>query len=411
MATEDRDLKNPLAQTFGLALRELRARQATASSEMARLLGLGESTYRMIEAGSVLMQPTYALNLVRTMQQLQWTRVVLLLVAIQLLEQHKNSIEDMRRKAEEIQQLETELLVIMQKFDPVWEALERGAESSEISEIIKEKHLYQFAIEYMSAPLLSIREYSTEAPAWATSIFHRTPPLYLDLFVDVMQKLEGFLPSFDVPGFIKWEDDHADRFWRVFGIVKDPELLYKSIRDQQFTWRYVWAKQFDTINVLSLSEKPSEAHDELLRALSDRRKEDLRALSDDIDDENLPPFDFKKRVNFKSQNDKDIGVQNAKRVLDLMSYNLSTNRTPAPDDHERYIVHLQNVWLYQIKDIDMLRSIVLVDDYELPSDEEPWEKPRAVFTKTCTNEQTEAFLKVFKDIWGDTIPFPSEERL
>ncbi|MHC4256196.1 MAG: helix-turn-helix domain-containing protein [Planctomycetota bacterium] len=58
-----RKIKNPLAQALGLVLQGMRDKMGgISSSEVASLLGLAASHYRMIEAGSAILQPSRAIR-------------------------------------------------------------------------------------------------------------------------------------------------------------------------------------------------------------------------------------------------------------------------------------------------------------------------------------------------------------
>ena len=87
--------KNPLAQAFGIVLQSTRDKMGgVSSSEVAGLLGLAASHYRMIEAGSAILQSSRAVKVIQTFETIEFVPLCQILVAIQILDSAKQSIND-----------------------------------------------------------------------------------------------------------------------------------------------------------------------------------------------------------------------------------------------------------------------------------------------------------------------------
>ena len=66
-------LRNPLAQALGIVLQNIRDKMGgISSSEIASHLGLAASHYRMIEAGSAILQPSRAIRVVQTFDTIEF---------------------------------------------------------------------------------------------------------------------------------------------------------------------------------------------------------------------------------------------------------------------------------------------------------------------------------------------------
>lgn len=373
--------KNPLAQTFGLALWELRREVGISSDEMAEALELAPSTYRLVEAGGVVMQP-YALGLVKRIGRVEWYRVVLLLEAIQLLEKAKSSVQEMRRKAEDVQLLESDLFALMSKFDPIWEALEQKAESSEISQMIIDNRLHERMIQYMCTPLPSRAADSEETTAWAKILVENTPPIYVDIFVDTMRRLSGFLPSVSIRGLMGWEQEHAGKFACIYGMVKSSRILSLSVKDENFDWSYVWRRDFKGVYILSFDskDKTSKEEEKLKHSLKDRVNS-----STSSSENNTEP-----RVYIKSV--EEIGNEVSQEAKGFMYYDLITDAT-AKELNKKYVIELSNIWVYQL--LEGKRSIAFIDDKKAESEDGLY------FSRTCSYDQTELFLRFFKKVWDN----------
>ena len=88
--------RNPLAQALGIVFQGLRDQMGGISSaEIAKKLGLAASHYRMIEAGSAIIQPSKAVRIVQTFDIIEFIPLCQVLVAIQIIDPTRENISDM----------------------------------------------------------------------------------------------------------------------------------------------------------------------------------------------------------------------------------------------------------------------------------------------------------------------------
>jgi len=117
-------VRNPLAQALGIVLQNLRDQMGGISStEIAEKLGLAASHYRMIEAGSAIIQPARAIRIVQTFDTIEFIPLCQVLVAIQIIDSTRQSISDMRTTTELINEANPALVKVMKKMEKLWEVI------------------------------------------------------------------------------------------------------------------------------------------------------------------------------------------------------------------------------------------------------------------------------------------------
>ena len=140
--------RNPLAQALGLVFQNLRDKMGgISSSEIASSLGLAASHYRMIEAGSAILQPARAIKVVQTFEVIEFVPLCQVLVAIQILDSVKQSVSDMRTMSELITEANPSLSRVTSRLDNVWEIIATSEPGFISRQILSEgivKELEQF---------------------------------------------------------------------------------------------------------------------------------------------------------------------------------------------------------------------------------------------------------------------------
>ena len=130
MATK---LRNPLAQALGVVLQSTRDKMGgISSSDIATSLGLAASHYRMVEAGSAVLQPSRAIRIVQTFETIEFVPLCQVLVAIQLLDSARQSTSEMRAVAELLTEANPAMESLLEKFDDLWPTVDT-AEPAEVA--------------------------------------------------------------------------------------------------------------------------------------------------------------------------------------------------------------------------------------------------------------------------------------
>ncbi|RKY06836.1 MAG: hypothetical protein DRP65_11200, partial [Planctomycetota bacterium] len=136
-------IRNPLAQALGLVFQSTRDKMGGVSStQIASSLGLAASHYRMIEAGSAILQPGRAIKVVQTFETIEFVPLCQVLVSIQILDPVRGSIDDMRTTMELLMQANPALEPVLRLFENVWPVVQK-ASSSEVARLIVSKGIVE----------------------------------------------------------------------------------------------------------------------------------------------------------------------------------------------------------------------------------------------------------------------------
>ena len=123
-------IKNPLAQALGLVFQGMRDKLGgVSSSQIASTMGLAASHYRMIEAGSAILQPSRAIKIVQTFDTIEFVPLCQILVSIQILDSVKQSVADMRTSAGMLAEATPSLSGVLAKLDTVMDIVESSSPS------------------------------------------------------------------------------------------------------------------------------------------------------------------------------------------------------------------------------------------------------------------------------------------
>jgi len=129
-------LRNPVAQALGLVLQDTRDQMGgISSSEIASRLGLAASHYRMIEAGSAILQPARAIKIVQTFETIEFVHLCQILVTIQIIDAAKNSVDDMRTTFGLLIEANPILSTVLKTFDQLWDVM-KTAQPADVARAI-----------------------------------------------------------------------------------------------------------------------------------------------------------------------------------------------------------------------------------------------------------------------------------
>lgn len=263
-------VKNPLAQALGLVLQRMRDKMGgISSSEVASLLGLAASHYRMVEAGSAILQPSRAIKIVQTFETIEFIPLCQVLVSIQILDSAKQSIDDMRTTAALLTEANPALSKLLRKFDGLWEIMETAQPSDVAREIVNrgiEKELSSFlTTEPVSFTADDIDSFMTPTYQHPISgqlyskignILHGVAPFYLDTVLQLIDNLRNITPRVTAEELAKWESLHKSRISHIIGIVRKPEIVLDV---GTFDYSYLWEQNFQKILIIYRDRPPVQA--------------------------------------------------------------------------------------------------------------------------------------------------------
>jgi hypothetical protein len=264
MATK---LRNPFAQALGLVLQGTRDRiGGISSSDIAASLGLAASHYRMVEAGSAVIQPSRAIRLVQTFETIEFVPLCQVLVAVQLVDSARQSVADMQAVVDLLKEANPAMLGLLNKFDELWDTV-ATCESSQVARRIinigLEKELYTFlTTEPATLTTEQITNFMTPTYEHPVSgqlydkignILQGVAPFYLDAVLQLVENLKNVTPRVTPDELARWEAQHKSRISYIIGIVRKPEII---LNVDTFDYTFLWEENFRKM-VLIYRDRPS----------------------------------------------------------------------------------------------------------------------------------------------------------
>ncbi len=362
-----RTYKNPLAQVLGIVLQKMRNAMVLSSDEVALRLGLGGSSYRMIEAGSAILQPGKSIRVIQTFERIEFAPLCKCLVALQVTEAGSGTAEDMRLACRLLGEVDPLLQDVVEKLNPIWSILET-ADPGEVSEKIRALKI-DIALEtFLTTPSPTVQDHQGVLKAHVNSLLNSTPPFYFDLAVDMLENLQGYIPRVSPVELAKWEEKNKSRITDVVGAIRDSRSWTNPENFDLFAYGFLWESQFEQLRLMVLSgakkDVAADFRSHLKTSIERRsRKSDPR----------LTGFgDALKKINVRS------GIRHA-----------STENLFLCDG-----VMMNNIWFYKLRGGQV---VAFADNYEVDARE------NALYYGTSfAYGETIKKLNLIESIWDDT---------
>ncbi len=248
-------VRNPLAQALGLVLQSMRDKMGgVSSSEIASSLGLAASHYRMIEAGSAVLQPARAIKVVQTFEIIEFIPLCQVLVSIQILDSVKRSVGDMRTTTGLLTEANPALSKVLKGFDQIWEIMGTAEPSDVAREIVSrgiEKELESFLttepVSFTADQISNFMSPTYQHPITGQlydkigNILQGVAPFYLDTVLQLIDNLKNITPRMTPEELAKWEFLHKNRISHIIGIVRKPEIILDV---DTFDYSFLWQENF-----------------------------------------------------------------------------------------------------------------------------------------------------------------------
>ncbi len=248
-------IRNPLAQALGLVLQTTRDRMGgISSSDIAASLGLAASHYRMVEAGSAVLQPSRAIRIIQTFETIEFVPLCQVLVGIQLIDASRQSGKDMQMVANLIKEVNPGMTALLSRFDGLWDMIEE-AEPAEVARRITalgiDSELYAFlTTEPANLTSEEIRNFMTPTYEHPISgqlydkignILQGVAPFYLDTVLQLVENLKHITPRVTPGELARWEGTHKNRISYIIGVVRKPEII---LNVDTFDYTFLWEENF-----------------------------------------------------------------------------------------------------------------------------------------------------------------------
>ena len=251
--------RNPLAQAFGLVLQAIRDKMGGISSqEIATRLGLAASHYRMIEAGSAILQPSRAVKVIQTFDTIEFIPLCQVLVAIQILDSAKDSIEDMRTLTILLKEANPALSKVLKGLEKNWETIKTKEPAQVTKRLVCEGTVKELETFLTTEPVIfsadQISNFMTPTYRYPISgqlyskignILQGVAPFYLDTILQLIDNLKGITPRVTPVELAEWESKHKNRITHIIGIIRNPEIILDvNTFDYTFLWQETFRKLF-----------------------------------------------------------------------------------------------------------------------------------------------------------------------
>ncbi|HIJ67702.1 MAG TPA: hypothetical protein HPP51_05390, partial [Planctomycetes bacterium] len=275
-------VKNPLAQALGLVFQRTRDKMGgVSSSRIASSLGLAASHYRMIEAGSALLQPARAIKVVQVFETIEFIPLCQVLVSIQILDSVRGSIDDMKTTAEFLTQADPAIGKTLALFEDLWEVIESGQAGRVARKIVSVGIVDELESFLTTEPVAltaeAIDNFMTPTYQYPITgqlyskigdILQGVAPFYLDVILELIDNLRGIAPRVTPGELAQWEQRHRNRFSHVIGIVRKPEVILDV---DTFDYSFLWQDNFQKMLIIH-RDSPKVKTESILSKLADNLK-------------------------------------------------------------------------------------------------------------------------------------------
>lgn len=277
-------IKNPLAQSLGLVFQDMRDKMGgVSSSQIASMLGLAASHYRMIEAGSAILQPPRAIKVVQVFDKIEFAPLCQVLVSQQIIDSVKNSITDMKTSAELLAEATPGLAKVLGKLDGLFEII-ASQPSSVVARHIESSGLKEelilflttapstFTSDQISNFMSPTYQYPISGQLYSKigNILQGIAPFYLDTVLQLINGLKDATPRVTAAELARWEAARKYQFSHVIGIVRDPDVMLDF---STFDYNYMWDDSFKKILIIYRDEHGESAvsmHSRICKLLKKR---------------------------------------------------------------------------------------------------------------------------------------------
>jgi hypothetical protein len=283
-------MRNPLAQALGLVFQNTRDKMGgVSSSDIAGRLGLAASHYRMIESGSAILQPSRAIRVIQTFETIEYVPLCQVLVAIQIVDSVKDSVDDMRTTTAVLAEAAPAMGKMLKGIDKLWNIIEtkgpaevaRKLEGEGVSRELESfltTEPVQFSADQLDNFMTPTYQYPITGQLYSKigNILQGVAPFYLDTILQLIENLKGITPRVTADELARWESKHKSRITHIIGVIRDPQILFDL---ESFDYGFLWEENFRKLIIIHRDQADSKSisvRDKITESL--RRKFDTERV-------------------------------------------------------------------------------------------------------------------------------------
>lgn len=252
-SSSSKTFKNPLVQALGMVLHQMRNALGMSSDEVAAKLGLGGSSYRMIEAGSAILHPGRSLNIIKVFDKIEYDPLCRLLVAVQVMETGTQTVEDFKNATILIGEIDPQLHQIFDTLMPVWEVVQ-SEDANAAAKFISNSILVDLLSDYLTINKYFGLEKERRLDFQLNALIEDTPSIYLDFILDTLRSLKKHRLHYFPEESRTWESENKHNFTSLYAVIKDAEGLVNKQNFESFDYNYLWQSQFEKLQYIFLDD-------------------------------------------------------------------------------------------------------------------------------------------------------------
>jgi hypothetical protein len=214
----------------------------------------------MVEAGSAILQPSRAIRVVQTFPAVQFIPLCQLLVSIQILDDARQSLMDMRTTTALLIEANPALAKVLNKLNAMWKVIETG-DSADVADAIITGGLKDQLCSFLTTEPVTLSANDIDnfmSPTYEHplsgrlygkigNILQGVAPFYLDTVLQLIDGLKNITPRVTADELARWEILHRNRFSHIIGIVRKPEII---VDVGTFDYGYLWEENFRKVVII-----------------------------------------------------------------------------------------------------------------------------------------------------------------
>lgn len=258
-------LKNPVAEVFGEMLRRQRSISGRSSEEIADLIGIGRSYYRLVESGSNNLHISKAIKLVSAFEDVyKFDAVSKLLLAISYMEVTANKFiqeakdnkenvavaysNGLMKASEELSQYDERLKIIFKKFHSLdfFSIKEKEVERKDDSKL-SNKDIIALMLEYLTNYDNFGKATEIAHNEFIRSYLNDVPAFYLEYLTRHKEQLLKMPIRINFSELWRWEEENKNSLRKMICVIKNHRFVFSSENLSKYKYKHLWAPQYEEV--------------------------------------------------------------------------------------------------------------------------------------------------------------------
>ncbi len=226
------------------------------SEQISQRLDITASFYRMIESGATPLSGSKMIDIIEVLglERVLWSSFSKLLIAQQVLENCKKSLEELKNGLERLS-LDRDLRKLLSVLNPsssYWEILVSGESSMNLRDYFNDLSLLTRIDDFLTNPYFTESKGDSLALKLITNRIGEIPATNFRGLSQIIDSLGR--PSLHLPKIAeKWETDNKDNLQELIGFYQDPDFIINKDNLSTFSYDYLFRQEFERIRMVFIS--------------------------------------------------------------------------------------------------------------------------------------------------------------